>query len=159
MSVVGDMQATSTAVPHERRRARGGVRASWHSPEARTPADGEFAFRCQACTAVSTASTSRHLRRVRCQRCERRFWLRRTIRGECGACGSLRHYRFRLGGLSVPCESCGESLTLPPAETKGSRSKRRRRHYIERAAMRSIATLGVLMVLFATMIMVLILNR
>ena len=35
----------------------------------------------------------------------------------------------------------------------------RRRHHVERAAFRSIAALGALLVLFATMITVLILNR
>ncbi|MCH7702738.1 MAG: hypothetical protein IID37_13730 [Planctomycetes bacterium] len=159
MSTLDDNQVTSTATRPDRRQARGGVRVGWRSPEDRPVPEGEFAFRCQACTAVTTASSAHHSRRVTCRRCQRSFWLRRTIRTACGECGSLRHYQFRLGGLSVPCESCGKSLTLPPAETKGSRSKRRRRQHVERATIRSIAVLGVLFVLCAAMITVMILNR
>ena len=159
MSTLDDHQVTSTATRPDRRKARGGVRVEWRPPEDRPVPDGEFAFRCQACTAVNTASSSCRSRRVKCRCCQRSFWLRRTIRTECGECGRLRHYPFRLGGLSVQCANCGESLTLPPAQTKGSRSKRRRRHHVERAAIRSLAALGVLFVLCAMMITVMILNR
>ena len=159
MSTSDEAQATSTAAPPDRRQAPRGVRVGWRSPEERPLLDGEFAFRCRACTAANTASGSHYLGRVKCRRCARSFWLERRIRGECEACDTSPVYPFRLGGHSVPCENCGESLTLRPAEARGHRSKQCRFRQMEQAAIRAMAVLGVLLVLCATMIAVLILNR